>query len=162
MKLFKDLGTSLNPQIDIGQIEGAYVQGLGLFTMEELIWGDHSQYKWVKPGTLFTRGPGTYKIPSFNDVPIDLRVELLSDAPNPRAVYSSKAVGEPPLFLGASAFFALKHACAAYRKQQGYHDYFSINSPATVERLRMACTDQFTERACPDEKHQSFQARGSF
>ncbi len=74
--------------------------------MEELIWGDHSQHKWTKPGALFTRGPGTYKIPSFNDVPLDMRVELLSDAPNPRAIYSSKAIGEPPLFLGASAFFA--------------------------------------------------------
>jgi xanthine dehydrogenase/oxidase len=157
----KDVGTSFNPQIDIGQIEGAFIQGLGLFTMEELIWGDHTQYKWTKPGGLFTRGPGTYKIPSFNDVPIDMRVELLSDAPNPRAIYSSKAIGEPPLFLGASAFFALKNACMAYRKQQGYSEYFPFNSPATVERLRMACADQFTERACIN-KHETFQARGSY
>lgn len=151
----------MNPYIDIGQIEGAFAQGLGLFTMEELIWGDHSQHKWTKPGALFTRGPGTYKIPSFNDVPIDMRVELLSDAPNPRAIYSSKAIGEPPLFLGASVFFALKNACIAYREQQGYSEYFPMNSPATVERLRMACTDQFTERACLND-HTMFQARGSF
>lgn len=137
------------------------MQGVGLFTMEELIWGDHKQHKWTKPGALFTRGPGTYKIPSFNDVPIDLRVELLSDVPNPRAIYSSKAIGEPPLFLGAAAFFALKNACKAYRDQQGYSEYFALNSPATVERLRMACADEFTEYACVN-KHETFQARGSY
>ena len=129
--------------------------------MEELIWGDHTQHKWTKPGALFTRGPGTYKIPSFNDVPLDMRVELLSDAPNPRAIYSSKAIGEPPLFLGASAFFALKYACTAYREQQGYFEYFPFNSPATVERLRMACTDEWTARAYGNNP-QTFQARGSY
>ena len=129
--------------------------------MEELIWGDHSQHKWTKAGALFTRGPGTYKIPSFNDVPLDMRVELLSDAPNPRAIYSSKAIGEPPLFLGATVLFALKNACLAYREQQGYSGYFPLNSPATVERLRMACADQLTERACTDN-HTAFQAKGSF
>lgn len=112
-----DLGNSLNPQIDIGQIEGAFVQGMGWCTMEECVWGDKS-HKWVrpppnavcgvrpscplpvpsgsrrpcpcpnptlqlKPGSLLTRGPGFYKIPSFNDVPIDFRVSLLRDAPNP-------------------------------------------------------------------------------
>ncbi|CAF0826619.1 unnamed protein product [Adineta ricciae] len=159
--ILMDVGTSLNPQIDIGQIEGAYVQGVGLFTMEELIWGDHTQHKWTKPGALFTRGPGTYKIPSFNDVPLDMRVELLSNAPNPRAVYSSKAIGEPPLFLGAATFFALKNACTAYREQQGFTGYFPMNSPATVERLRMACSDEFTERACA-QQHETFQARGSY
>ena len=137
------------------------MQGLGLFTMEELIWGDLSQHKWTKPGALFTRGPGTYKIPSFNDVPLDMRVELLSNAPNPRAIYSSKAVGEPPLFLGAGVIFALKNACMAYREQQGFQGYFQLNSPATVERLRMACTDEFTKRAC-ENNHDTFQARGSF
>ena len=91
-----------------------------------------------------------------------MRVELLSDAPNPLAIYSSKAIGEPPLFLGASAFFALKNACMAYRKQQGYSDYYPLNSPATVERLRMACTDEFTDRACINNKHETFQARGSY
>jgi xanthine dehydrogenase/oxidase len=134
---------------------------MGLFTMEELIWGDHSAHRWAKAGALFTRGPGTYKIPSFNDVPLDMRVELLSNAANPQAIYSSKAVGEPPLFLGAAVFFALKQACMAYRKQQGYNEYFTLNSPATVERLRMACADQFTERACV-EKNDCFQARGSY
>ena len=62
---------------------------------------------WLGNGVLFTRGPSTYKIPGFNDVPLDFRVELLADAPNPRAIHSSKGVGEPPLFLSASVFFGI-------------------------------------------------------
>jgi xanthine dehydrogenase/oxidase len=159
----KDLGSSLNPGIDIGQVEGAFVQGLGLFTREELIWGDNDRHKWVRPGYLFTRGPGTYKIPSFNDIPIDMRVSLLRDVPNSGTIYSSKAVGEPPLFLSASAFFALKHACMAYRREHGHQEHFTLDSPATVERLRMACTDEFTQRACHDSvSHEHFKARGSY
>lgn len=77
-----DLGESLNPAIDIGQIEGAFVQGQGLFTMEELIYSP--------TGTLYSRGPGAYKIPGFGDIPQEFNVSLLKGAPNPRAVYSSK------------------------------------------------------------------------
>jgi xanthine dehydrogenase/oxidase len=137
------------------------MQGVGLYTMEELIWGDHTNNPWIKPGELFTRGPDTYKIPSAGDIPLDFRVSLLSNSSNPRAIYSSKGIGEPPLLLGASAFFALKQACMAYRKQQGLSDYFTLYSPATVERLRMACADEFTHRACSD-KHETFQPRGSY
>lgn len=149
--------------IDIGQIEGAFMQGLGLFTREELIWGDNDQHKWVHPGHLFTRGPSTYKIPSFHDVPIDMRVSLLRDAPHSGTIYSSKAVGEPPLFLSASAFFALKRACMASRRERGHPEHFILDSPATVERLRMACIDEFTEQACQDSiPHENFRARGSY
>ncbi|CAF4173914.1 unnamed protein product [Rotaria sordida] len=139
-----DVGTSLNPYIDIGQIEGGFMQGIGLYTMEELIWGDEKLNKWIPPGELFTCGVDTYKIPSFSDVPIDFRVSLLSDSLNPRAIYSSKGI-----------------ACKAYREQQGLSDYFTLHSPATVERLRMACTDEFTQRACADG-HEIFQPIGSF
>ncbi|CAF1002938.1 unnamed protein product [Rotaria sordida] len=156
-----DVGTSLNPQIDIGQIEGAFMQGIDLFTMEELVRGDHSQHKWIKPGTLFTQGPSSYKIPSFNDVPLDMRVSFLSNAPNPRVIYSSKGIGEPPLSFDIAVFFALKHACMAYREQQGFTEHFQLHSPATVERLRMACADEFTRRACPNE-HDKFQPTGSY
>ncbi|UJR19997.1 hypothetical protein I4U23_023131 [Adineta vaga] len=159
--ILMDVGVSLNPQIDIGQIEGGFMQGVGLYTMEELQWGDEKQHQWIPPGELYTRGPDTYKIPSFSDVPIDFRVSLLSDSLNPRAVYSSKGIGEPPLVLGTSVFFALKQACIAYRKQQGLHDYFTLHSPATVERLRMVCTDEFTRRACGAE-HETFQPKGSY
>jgi xanthine dehydrogenase/oxidase len=137
------------------------MQGIGLFTMEELIWGDDTDNKWIQPGKLYTRGPDTYKIPSANDVPLDFRISLLSDSKNPRAVYSSKGIGEPPIVLATSAFFALKQACMAYREQQGLSDYFTFHSPATVERLRMACTDEFTDRACPTD-HATFQPSGSY
>ena len=70
-------------------------------------------------GTVFTCGPGTYKIPCFGDVPANLRVYLLHNAPNKKAVFSSKGIGEPPLFLGASVFFAIKDAICAVRRQNG-------------------------------------------
>lgn len=77
-----DLGESLNPAIDIGQVEGAFIQGYGLFTLEELVYAPN--------GTMYTRGPGMYKIPGFADIPAEFNVSLLRGAPNPRAVYSSK------------------------------------------------------------------------
>jgi xanthine dehydrogenase/oxidase len=90
---------------------------------------------------------GTYKIPSANDIPLDFCVMLLKDSPNHRLpmVYSSKAVGEPPFFLGASVFFALKEAVYAARKDAGLEGWFQLDSPATPERLRMACADHLTE-----------------
>jgi len=77
-----DIGESLNPAIDIGQIEGAYMQGYGLFTLEQLHYSPE--------GVLLTRGPSTYKIPGFGDVPQIFNVSLLRGAPNPRAIFSSK------------------------------------------------------------------------
>lgn len=97
-----DVGSSINPAIDIGQIEGAFIQGMGWSTMEEMIYAcdDHT---WVRPrGAMFTTGPGTYKIPAFNDVPEVFNVSLMDNVDNPFAVHSSKAIGEPPFFLGAS------------------------------------------------------------
>lgn len=76
------IGESLNPAIDIGQIEGAFMQGYGLFALEELVYSP--------TGTNFTRGPGTYKIPGFGDIPGEFNVALLKGSSNPRAVFSSK------------------------------------------------------------------------
>jgi len=134
--ILMDVGESLNPAIDIGQIEGAFIQGVGWCTLEELVFFPN--------GFLFTRGPSTYKIPSFNDIPIDFRVSLLSDAPNSRAIHSSKGVGEPPLFLSASVFFAIKDAIMAARKDTNLEGFFNLDCPATCERIRMACEDSFT------------------
>ena len=92
-----DVGDSINPAIDVGQVEGGFVQGLGWLTLEELKIGDASR-PWITPGALFTAGPGTYKIPAADDAPQEFNVTLLRDAPNPRAVASSKAVGEPPSY----------------------------------------------------------------
>ncbi|KAL5278948.1 XDH.2 family protein [Megaselia abdita] len=132
-----DIGSSLNPAIDIGQIEGAFMQGYGLFTLEEMVYSPK--------GVMFSKGPGVYKLPGFADIPVEFNVSLLTGAPNPRAVYSSKAVGEPPLFLGVSTFFAIKEAISAARKDRGIKPTFSLHSPATSARIRMACEDEFTK-----------------
>ena len=133
--ILMDVGKSINPGLDVGQIEGGFAQGLGLMTLEELVWGDE-EHTWVKPGTLLTRGPGNYKIPSVNDIPQTLNVSLLSSAPNPHAIASSKAIGEPPLFLASSVFYAIKEAICAARKARGEEGYFALQSPATPERIR--------------------------
>ena len=142
-EILMDVGSSINPAIDIGQIEGAFIQGFGLFAMEEIVYGD-SDHEWVRKGHLFTQGPGTYKIPAANDVPLEFNVILAENKKNPYAVHSSKAIGEPPLFLGASAFYAARHAILAARKDAGHNGHIPLNSPLTPERARMACIDQFT------------------
>nr|QEO19119.1 rosy [Mesovelia mulsanti] len=139
-----DLGESLNPAIDIGQIEGAFVQGYGLFTIEDPVFSP--------TGVLYSRGPGAYKIPGFSDIPAQFNVSLLKGAPNPRAVYSSKAVGEPPLFLASSVFFAIREAVEAARKDAGHDEWFSFDSPATAASIRMACIDNITEMISAPEK----------
>lgn len=139
-----DLGHSLNPAIDVGQIEGAFVQGLGWVALEELKWGDPA-HKWIAPGHLFTCGPGNYKIPSVNDIPLKFKVSLLKGVPNVKAIHSSKAVGEPPFFLASAVLFAIKDAIIAARADAGYNDWFPLDNPATPERIRMACTDDFTK-----------------
>eukprot|EP00899_Mesostigma_viride_P019651 jgi/Mesvir1/27688/Mv07407-RA.1 len=133
-----DVGRSLNAAIDIGQVEGAFVQGMGWSTMEEVVYGD-PEHPWVPPGRLFTQGPGTYKIPTLNDIPLDFRCSLLKGSTNVRAIHSSKAVGEPPFFLGSVVFFAIKEAIRAARVEAGLPAHFTLDLPATPERIRMAC-----------------------
>ncbi|CAH1710177.1 unnamed protein product [Chironomus riparius] len=133
-----DVGSSLNPAIDIGQIEGAFMQGYGLFTLEELIYSPD--------GTLYSRGPGMYKIPTIGDIPGEFNVSLLTGASNPRAVYSSRAVGEPPIFLASSVFFAIKEAVGAARKEENLETHFYLQAPATSARIRMACKDEIARK----------------
>ncbi|KAM6893551.1 xanthine dehydrogenase/oxidase [Xenentodon cancila] len=135
-----DVGHSLNPAIDIGQVEGGFMQGLGLFTLEEL--------HYSPSGALLTRGPGMYKIPAFGDIPTQFTVSLLRDAPNDKAIFASKAVGEPPLFLAATVFYAIKDAISAARAESGLRGPFRLDSPASAERIRNACSDRFT-KLCP-------------
>lgn len=132
-----DLGTSINPAVDIGQIEGAFMQGYGLYTMEEILF--------LNSGKQHTVGPSNYKIPTVNDIPREFNVSLLTGAPNPRAVCSSKAVGEPPLFMASAVFFAIKEAIIASRKTKNLGAEFEFNIPATSARIRMACNDKFTK-----------------
>lgn len=141
--MIMDLGYSLNPALDVGQIEGAFIQGLGWVALEELKWGD-AAHKWIRPGSLYTCGPGSYKIPSINDIPFKFHVSLLKGHPNVTAIHSSKAVGEPPFFLASSVFFAIKDAIIAARKEAGHDEWFPLDNPATPERIRMACLDEFT------------------
>ncbi|MBE7375504.1 xanthine dehydrogenase molybdopterin binding subunit [Pseudomonas lopnurensis] len=126
--ILHDVGASLNPAIDIGQVEGGFVQGMGWLTMEELVWNDK--------GKLMTSGPASYKIPAVADMPLDLRVKLVENRKNPEdTVFHSKAVGEPPFMLGISVWCAIKDAVASladYRVQP------QIDAPATPERVLMA------------------------
>ncbi|KAL3940381.1 MAG: hypothetical protein SGBAC_005084 [Bacillariaceae sp.] len=139
-----DVGSSVNPAIDIGQIEGAFTQGMGWSTIEEVVYADED-HKWVRPyGTMFTQGPGTYKIPAFNDQPEIFNVSLMEGVDNPFAVHSSKAVGEPPFYLGASVFYAIKDAVRRARETPGY---FEFRMPATSERIRMSVNDEISMKA---------------
>nr|XP_056717292.1 aldehyde oxidase 3-like [Euleptes europaea] len=141
--LVMDACYSINPGIDIGQIEGGFIQGIGLFTQEEI--------KFSPEGEQYTRGPDTYKIPAVCDVPELFRIYLLPNTRNPIAIYSSKGMGEAGLFLASSVFFAIKDAVAATRKERGLNDVFILDSPLNVARIRMACADHFTEMIPVDE-----------
>jgi xanthine dehydrogenase large subunit len=123
-ELLQDCGNSLNPAIDLGQIEGAFVQGMGWLTSEEL-W-------WDESGRLRTRGPSTYKIPGSRDVPPIFNVRILENAPNrEETVFRSKAVGEPPLMLAISVWLAIRDAIAA----AGGDGPVEMDAPATPERI---------------------------
>lgn len=125
--LLHDTGTSLNPALDIGQVEGAYVQGAGWLTTEELVWDGK--------GRLATHAPSTYKIPACSDRPRDFRVALWGRPNREESVGKSKAVGEPPFMLGISALYALSDAVAACGDGSVYP---SLDAPATAERVLMA------------------------
>jgi xanthine dehydrogenase large subunit len=129
--LLHDCGKSLNPAIDLGQVEGAFVQGMGWLTMEELYWNPD--------GGLATHAPSTYKIPVASDVPADFHVDLLESGRNKEnAVHRSKAVGEPPFMLGISVFHAIKDAVAAVGEGQVSP---GLNAPATPEEVLRAVDD---------------------
>ncbi|GAA6106195.1 aldehyde oxidase 6 isoform X1 [Tachysurus ichikawai] len=96
-------------------------------------------------GVLYTRGPAQYKIPAVCDVPLQFNVYLLSGSENPHAIYSSKGIGEPTLFLGSSVFFAIKDAVMAARKDVGLTGPFTLDSPATPEQVCLACNTHFTQ-----------------
>ncbi|XP_053408870.1 xanthine dehydrogenase/oxidase-like isoform X2 [Mercenaria mercenaria] len=129
-----DVGKSLNPAIDVGQIEGGFIQGLGMATMEE-----------IEPdatGKMQNCSPLSYKIPNVRSIPRKFNVTLLKNHNYVTTAYSSKGVGEPPLLLSMSVISAIKHAVQEARAQVGVHGYFQLDSPATVERIREACGNQ--------------------
>ena len=139
--LVYDMGKSLNPAIDIGQVEGAYVQGLGYVLTEDVVF----QPDGPNLGALNTDNTWRYKVPATTTIPLEFNVDLFprSDAPlvpeNPYDLLSSKEVGEPPLVLAVTAYFALKHAVLAARQDRGHSEWFFLEAPATVQRVREAC-----------------------
>ncbi|KAH8811834.1 putative xanthine dehydrogenase [Xylogone sp. PMI_703] len=149
-----DIGRSINPSIDYGQIEGAFVQGVGLFTIEESLWFRNGPMK----GQIATRGPGAYKIPGFRDIPQEFNVSIFKGVPweNLHTIQRSKGVGEPPLFMGSAVFFAIRDALKAARKQWGVEAEVGVDSgegllrlqsPATPERIRISCADPILKRS---------------
>jgi xanthine dehydrogenase molybdopterin binding subunit len=126
--ILHDAGESLNRSIDIGQVEGAYVQGLGWVTSEEM--------KYDTKGNLLNHSPDTYKIPGVRDIPQIFNVKLLEGAPNPTTIRKSKAVGEPPFMLAISAYMALRDAVSAVGNHKFEPD---LQLPATNEWIVLAC-----------------------
>ena len=119
-----DAGKSLNPAIDIGQVEGAFIQGMGWLTTEEL-W-------WNPAGKLMTHAPSTYKIPGVSDCPEEFRVRLYENSNVEDSIHRSKAVGEPPLLLPFSVFFAIRDAVSSVG---GHKVNPPLNAPATSEAI---------------------------
>jgi len=153
--LMMDVGESLNPAVDVGQIEGAFLQEYGMLTMEQVL---HSP----TTGALLTRGPGTYKIPSLGDVPAQFHTGLLRGSSNPRALYSSPS----PVRGWASRHSSSlppstspsRGRCGVpgRREEEGLPGGFPLGVPATVERVRMACTDRILERLAPSPEEGAF------
>ena len=135
--LLVDAGQSLNPAIDIGQAEGAWVQGMGYHTIEEV--------EATLDAKVTSVDPSSYRIPTMRDVPRVFNTRLLANSTNskPQSVYSSKGVGEVATFLGSASFFALRNAVHAARKALGIAGAatFTLPSPATPDRVRMAIGD---------------------
>src|SRR5262249_42186914 len=125
--LLHDAGDSINPAIDIGQVEGAFIQGMGWLTMEEL-W-------WNQDGVLMTHAPSTYKIPAVNDCPGDFRTRLYKNSNLEDTIQGSKATGAPPLLLPFSVFFAIRDAIASLG---GDRINPPLDAPATPESILKA------------------------
>jgi xanthine dehydrogenase large subunit len=125
-----DAGQSLNPAVDIGQVEGAFIQGMGWLTMEELVWHP-------KTGMLTTHAPSTYKIPTANDCPPVFNVRLFQNRNVEDSIHRSKAVGEPPLLLPFSVFYAIRDAVSA---ACGHRSDPPLSAPATSEAILRAIT----------------------
>ncbi len=122
-----DVGNTLNRHLDIGQIEGGFIQGVGWCTTEQIKWNDK--------GFLMTHSPDTYKIPGVRDIPEEFRVELLENAPNPNTIHNSKAVGEPPFMLAFSVWLAIKDAISAVGNHRFEPDF---NLPATNDEILLS------------------------
>jgi xanthine dehydrogenase molybdopterin-binding subunit B len=134
-----DVGDSLNSGVDVGQIEGGFVQGAGWLTREELLWD--------RAGRLLTHSASTYQIPAISDAPVEFHVTLLAEAAEPKSIHGSKAVGEPPLMLAYSVREALRDAVASFGPPTGE---VPLASPATAEAIFTAIE---ARRGAGDARH---------
>ncbi|KAK7469496.1 hypothetical protein BaRGS_00036475 [Batillaria attramentaria] len=135
-----DCGESLSPDVDIGQMEGAFMIGVGYLLSEKMKYDSTT-------GAVLTDGTWDYKPPMPKNLPVDFRVALLKNAPNPVGVLGSKASGEPPAVTACSTLLAVKHAVEAARAEIGQDTFFPLNSPALAEDIQTACmidVSQFT------------------
>ena len=136
-----DMGWSLNPALDIGQVEGAFVQGIGYLMSEKLVFETDGEEK----GRLNTLNTWRYKPPAITSIPLELNVhlfprDLAAGVPeDPNEIFSAKEVGEPPMVLANSVFFAVKAAIRASRLERGLNGLFRFDAPATVQEIRRAC-----------------------
>ena len=128
--ILHDVGRSINPAIDVGQIEGGFIQGMGWLTTEELLWDDS--------GRVISNSPANYKIPTAFDMPDEFNVALYESANPESTVLNSKAVGEPPLMLALSVWAALSDACASVAN---YQLCPRLDAPATAEKVLAAVTE---------------------
>lgn len=126
--LIEDAGLSTSPQVDIGQVEGAFMMGLGLWTSEQIKFDPTT-------GELLTKNTWEYKPPAAKDIPQEFNVTLLKNSRNPVGVFSSKATGEPALLLAVSVLFAIKNALTACRADAGLAGWWKLDGPATVEKI---------------------------
>lgn len=151
--ILMDIGRPINQAIDYGQIEGAFVQGQGLFTIEESLWNAN--------GALITRGPGAYKIPGFRDIPQHFNVSHLQDRSfeHLKTIHGSKGIGEPPLFLGSAVLFALLDALKSARSSRGLKMLKGVNAPITTESIRNAAGDELATLAEVDKVGVPFSRR---
>jgi len=137
-----DAGDSINPVIDIGQIEGAFIMALGHYLTEEVVYDNHT-------GRLLTRGTWDYHPPCSQDIPLNFNVTLLSKSPNPASgsILGSKATAEPPVMLASSVYLAVRDCIAAARADRGWTDWFDLPTPASTQNVQLACgitPDQLT------------------
>ena len=135
-----DVGRSLNPAVDIGQVEGGFIQGVGLVMTEEIVRQEHGKTR----GNLNSPNTWEYKIPATSTLPLELHVDLFPrgkapDIPeNPNDLYSAKEVGEPPLVLATTVYLAIKRALLASRVERDITDWFALDAPATVQAVSAA------------------------
>jgi xanthine dehydrogenase/oxidase len=132
MDLIEDAGKSLSPLVDIGQVEGCLVMGIGLWTQEKIVYDENT-------GQMLTNNTWEYKAPFPKCIPEDMRISFMRNAPNPFGVLGSKATGEPPLCTASAVFFAIKAAIAEARKDAGNMEWFDLDAPVTPEDVVKHC-----------------------